>query len=391
VYIKVRNAYGSSAIVGDNIIYAMDPALFPAITSYAINNGAAITYSREVTLNNTCTGSPSEYIASESNTFSGATWQPYSEAPSFTLSEGYGTKRVYIKVRNAYGSSAIVGDNISYPSGGSTTTIEPTTTVEQTTTIEVTTTVEETTTTVAPESSTTTTEETTTTTTVPELQVYDYAWDFTSEADYYLDGDWWTSGGIYAPVITALPVGGHAYVPARPWIDENDDPPYGSDWAAVFARINTQAYHLVVGDITGGGFTVTGMNHPDAVYGSLYLSPTGGSGSTVMINLSPLSRSGSDGNYVYSFDLSSPCDVKIKNGPGGTWGTAQYTGTFAGAIAWVNANQPGNYAAFFGPQIGMSNTSETTFTVWQIGLTANFPAPATTTTIAEETTTTTTI
>lgn len=127
------------------------------------------------------------------------------------------------------------------------------------------------------------------------------------------------------------------------------------------------------GDITEGGFTLTRMNNQDAVYGSLYLTPTGGIGSTVMINLSPLSRSGSDGNYVYSFDLSSPCDVKIKNGPDGTWGTAQYAGSFAGAIAWVNANQPGNYAAFFGPQIGMSKTSETTFTLWQIALATRTP------------------
>jgi hypothetical protein len=229
-----------------------------------------------------------------------------------------------------------------------------------------------------------------TTTTVPVLQVYDYAWNFTNAVDYYVDGDWWTLDGIYVPVITALPVGGYAYVPARPWIDSNDDPPYGSDWAAVFARINTnpQGDYLSVGNITGGGFTLTGMNHPDAVYGSLYLSPTGGSGSTVMINLSPLGRTGSDGNYVYSFDLNTACDVKLKdacdvNGENCNWGTAHYAGTFGGAIAWVNASAySGTYAAFFGPQIGMSGTSETTFTVWQIQLTASSttPGPTTTTT-----------
>jgi hypothetical protein len=41
-----------------------------------------------------------------------------------------------------------------------------------------------------------------------------------NKADYYVDVDLWTSGGIYLPVIIALP---------------------------------------------GGGFTLTGMNHPDAV------------------------------------------------------------------------------------------------------------------------------
>ena len=257
-----------------------------------------------------------------------------------------------------------------------TTTVEPaTTTVEPTTTIEVTTTIEQPPTTTIPE--------TTTTTTVFPGLVYELT--FTTASDYYLDGDWSTGGGMYLPVITALTEGGHAYVPPRPWINHDDDPPYGSDWAAVFARINTQADQLVVGDILAGGFNLTGMNNPDAVYGSLYLSPTGGSGSTVMINMSPLTRSGSEGTYVYSFDLTTPCDVKLRP-TGGDWGDAQYTGTFGGAIDWVNANEPNNYAAFFGPQIGMSNTSGTTFTIWRIALAVNPPVPTTTTT-AEQTTT----
>jgi hypothetical protein len=78
--------------------------------------------------------------------------------------------------------------------------------------------------------------------------------------------------------------------------------------------------------------------------------------------------------------LKDACDV---NGENCNWGTAHYAGTFGGAIAWVNASAySGTYAAFFGPQIGMSNTSETTFTVWQIGLTASSttPGPSTTTT-----------
>ena len=242
---------------------------------------------------------------------------------------------------------------------------------------------------VAPTTTTTTVAPTTTTTT-PAGQVYE--WNFTNEADYYVDGDWDHYGGMYVPVITALPGGGYAHVPARPYNPADpDDVLYVSDWASVFARINTntQGDYLIVGDILGGGFTLTGMNNPTAVYGSLYLSPTGGSGSTVMINMSPMSRTGADGDYIYSFNLDTPADVKIKNGPGGTWGVAQYTGTFGGVIEWVNANASGNYAAFFGPQIGMSGTSETTFTVWQIQLTASSttPGPTTTTTSIAPTTT----
>jgi hypothetical protein len=108
------------------------------------------------------------------------------------------------------------------------------------------------------------------------------------------------------------------------------------------------------------------MNHPTAVYGSLYLSPTGGGGSTVMINMSPMSYTGTGGNLIYTFGLDTPADVKI-GAP--NWGVAQYTGTFGGAIDWVEASAySGTYAAFFGPQIGMSGTSETTFTVSEIEL-----------------------
>lgn len=88
-----------------------------------------------------------------------------------------------------------------------------------------------------------------------------------------------------------------------------------------------------------------------------------------MINMSPMGRTGADGSFVYIFDLNTPADVKIKNGLDGSWGTAETSGTFGGAIAWVNASAYSTtYAAFFGPQIGMSNTSGTTFTVTEIEL-----------------------
>ena len=82
----------------------------PVITSFQINNGAAETTNRTVTLNNTTTGSPTHYMASEFLSFTDATWQPYTAAPSFTLSLGYGEKTVYFKVQNANGESAEVND-----------------------------------------------------------------------------------------------------------------------------------------------------------------------------------------------------------------------------------------------------------------------------------------
>jgi hypothetical protein len=68
-----------------------------------------------VTLNNTVTGStPTHFVASESSTFTGAAWQTYSTAPSFTLSSGSGNKTVYFKVKNASGTASVVkSDTIS--------------------------------------------------------------------------------------------------------------------------------------------------------------------------------------------------------------------------------------------------------------------------------------
>ena len=66
--------------------------------TFALNGGATSTTSPVVALNNTATGSPTEYQASESSSFAGATWQLYAAAPSFTLSSGNGVKRVYLRV-----------------------------------------------------------------------------------------------------------------------------------------------------------------------------------------------------------------------------------------------------------------------------------------------------
>jgi hypothetical protein len=90
----------------------LDISSKPKVNSFTINNNAASTTSRTVTLNNSCTGSPTHYIASESSSFSGATWKAYSTAPSFTLSSGNGTKTVYFKVKNAIGESAVSSDTI---------------------------------------------------------------------------------------------------------------------------------------------------------------------------------------------------------------------------------------------------------------------------------------
>ncbi len=113
VYFKVKNTDGESASSSDTISLNEPAAPSPPIvSSFAINNGAGETTSRTVTLNNSCTANPTQYVASESSDFSGASWQAYAAAPSFTLSSGNGAKTVYFKVKNASQESDPVSDEI---------------------------------------------------------------------------------------------------------------------------------------------------------------------------------------------------------------------------------------------------------------------------------------
>ncbi len=82
------------------------------ITSFAINTGSVTTMALGVTLDNTATNSPTEYMASESSDFSDASWTAYNTAPSFALSFGVGTRTVYFKVRNASSESGVISDTI---------------------------------------------------------------------------------------------------------------------------------------------------------------------------------------------------------------------------------------------------------------------------------------
>jgi hypothetical protein len=118
--VVATNAAGTSR--GDDESFTTPTVIQPPnVASFQINNGNASTTSRSVTLNNSCTNSPTEYLASENSNFSGATWQTYSTSPSFTLSDGNGTKTVYFKVKNLGGESSPTSDNIllSMPSNPS--------------------------------------------------------------------------------------------------------------------------------------------------------------------------------------------------------------------------------------------------------------------------------
>jgi len=120
------DADGDGNVTLADVVYVnthLSPVL-PVVSSFSINDGASSTTSRNVTLNNSCTGSPTQYMASESATFNGASWQTYATAPSFALSSGNGTKTVYFKVKNAAGESAPASDTITLNEGGGPGTIE---------------------------------------------------------------------------------------------------------------------------------------------------------------------------------------------------------------------------------------------------------------------------
>jgi hypothetical protein len=119
------SVWGDTAVVGSSFdddaglysgsAYVFDLALpaAPVVSSFSINSGATSTTNWTVTLKNTCANWPTQYMASESSSFSGASWQTYSAAPNFMLSSGSGTKTVYFKAKNSGGESAVVGDTIT--------------------------------------------------------------------------------------------------------------------------------------------------------------------------------------------------------------------------------------------------------------------------------------
>ena len=111
VYFKVMNAMGESSVLSDTI--TLNETVLPTISSFAINNGAAETTSSTVTLNNVCTGSPTQYMASESSSFTGASWLTYTTAPSLVLSSLNGPKTVYFKVKNTAGETGTMSDAIT--------------------------------------------------------------------------------------------------------------------------------------------------------------------------------------------------------------------------------------------------------------------------------------
>ena len=83
------------------------------VSRFSLDNGKGSTADGTVTLNNTVKGTVTQYRASERADFSGAEWQDYSKAPSFTLSAGPGKKLVYFQVRRHANVNGAVIETLS--------------------------------------------------------------------------------------------------------------------------------------------------------------------------------------------------------------------------------------------------------------------------------------
>ena len=87
----------------------------PVLNAVSINSGAASTYDKEVNITLNVTGTITHYKASESDDLSGIEWiESTAKNFSFTLSDGFGNKAVYVQVKSSFGVSEIKSATISY-------------------------------------------------------------------------------------------------------------------------------------------------------------------------------------------------------------------------------------------------------------------------------------
>lgn len=87
----------------------------PTNPSIIINDGDAISYSRQVTLTLFATGGKEMKISNYSD-FSGASWEDYDTEKAWELLPNDGLKTVYVKYKNSNGTSNTVNDAITLAS-----------------------------------------------------------------------------------------------------------------------------------------------------------------------------------------------------------------------------------------------------------------------------------
>ncbi|NLF99607.1 MAG: hypothetical protein GX565_05595, partial [Lentisphaerae bacterium] len=107
VSLAPTNTYRAN--VASHTLTLIDNDGMPEITQLQINQGAGGTANREVQLTVLSINEPTEYAVGEDASFSNATWNTLPEGTiTYTLSEGFGAKTVWIKLRKPYGEGYIV-------------------------------------------------------------------------------------------------------------------------------------------------------------------------------------------------------------------------------------------------------------------------------------------
>lgn len=101
----------AAAIGGEHVVALGTRA--PALTRLRLDNGAAVTLNGTVVLGVSLQGYATEMLISESPAFAGAAWVPYQPLRRIVLSDGAGTKTVYVKARNAAAESATLQASIA--------------------------------------------------------------------------------------------------------------------------------------------------------------------------------------------------------------------------------------------------------------------------------------
>lgn len=87
----------------------------PILKSISINEGAAITYEQSVSISLDMAGSLTHYKIGENVDLSGVPWVAgTSKILSYKLSDVYGSKTVYVQVKNIFGESEIRSSSIAY-------------------------------------------------------------------------------------------------------------------------------------------------------------------------------------------------------------------------------------------------------------------------------------
>lgn len=102
IYCKLKNVYGDSAVLSSSI-ELLEPDV--VLTGFKAKDGITSTSERNVQFEFAYTGYPTEYMLAEVGDVPAAEWLPFVENPMLTLSEGFGEKTIYGRLRSSKNTS----------------------------------------------------------------------------------------------------------------------------------------------------------------------------------------------------------------------------------------------------------------------------------------------